>query len=191
MIEGREEVILVDREDRQIGRADKLPAHQFGYLHRAISVCVVDERGRMLLQKRAAGKYHSAGLWTNACCTHPRPGERAQVAAERRLMEELGVSCPLQWALRTHYQAKVAPGLVENEVVHLFVAAYSGGVSPNPDEVEDYSWRPADSLVDDVESEPDSYTYWFRLYVRCFPKQIFRGRSIVATASGAVRAVGH
>ena len=133
-----EQVILVDLQDRETGVAPKLDAHRAGLLHRAISVCIVDARGRMLLQQRASGKYHSGGLWTNACCTHPRAGEGVREAAERRLEEELGVKCPLHWMLRTHYQAPVSRGLIENEVVHLFHGVYDGAVVPNPAEVEDF-----------------------------------------------------
>ena len=117
---GEQVEILVDIDDREIGQAPKLAAHKEGRLHRAISVSIVDDGGRMLLQRRARGKYHSGGLWTNACCTHPRRGETVNEAAERRLyFEEFGVSCSLHWLLRTHYRAPVGD-LIENEVVHLF-----------------------------------------------------------------------
>ena len=107
MNDDAEQVILVDARDRETGHAPKLAAHRQGLLHRAISVSVVDAQGRLLLQRRAREKYHSGGLWTNACCTHPRPGETTDNAAERRLTEELGVVCPLHWVLRTQYRARV------------------------------------------------------------------------------------
>ena len=175
MRDEQEEVILVDQDDRETGRAGKIAAHKFGYRHRAISVCVVDQNGRMLLQRRAREKYHSAGLWTNACCTHPRPGEAVRSAAERRLNEELGVSCPLRWRLRTHYQAPVGADLIENEVVHLFVGSYGGNVLPNPHEVEAYAWRTRPALLAEMRDDPDAYTYWFKHYVRSFVDDIFGG----------------
>jgi len=175
MRDEQEEVILVDQDDRELGRAGKIDAHRFGYRHRAISVCVVDHNGRMLLQRRAREKYHSAGLWTNACCTHPRPGEAVQTAAERRLNEELGVSCPLRWKLRTCYQAPVGADLIENEIVHLFVGSYGGDVQPNPDEVEAYAWRTRPALLKEMRDAPDAYTYWFKHYVCSFGDDIFAG----------------
>jgi len=178
MDEQHEEVILVDQDDREVGRAAKLPAHRRGALHRAISVCVLDDRGRMLLQQRAAGKYHSAGLWTNACCTHPRPGEPVQEAAERRLAEEMGVACPLRWMLRTHYRAPVGGDLVENEVVHLFIGSYAGDVRPDPSEVSAFAWVSHDDLLEGIARGPEIYTYWFRHYVSAFGDAIFARANI-------------
>jgi isopentenyl-diphosphate delta-isomerase len=168
-----EKVILVDLQDREIGRAPKLAAHRKGLLHRAISVCVLDPRGRMLLQRRARDKYHSGGLWTNACCTHPRPGEPVAEAAERRLREELGVSCPLQWTLRTHYRAPVGGDLIENEVVHLFHGIYVGEVRPDQSEVDAVAWTPREALLSDIENRPADYTFWFKHYVRSFENALF------------------
>jgi len=168
-----EQVILVDRDDREIGRADKLPAHRFGYLHRAVSICIVDDHGRMLLQRRAPEKYHSAGLWTNACCSHPRPGEAIDSAALRRLPEELGFSCPLFWTAQTHYRANVGADLIEDELVHIFIGRYNGEVNPNPLEVDNVSWLTHDFLSSDILRNPANYTYWFRHYMTTFGKQLF------------------
>ncbi len=168
-----EQVILVDMDDREIGRADKLPAHRLGYLHRAVSICVVDDHGRMLLQRRAAVKYHSAGLWTNACCSHPRPGEATDAAALRRLPEELGFSCPLFRAAQTHYRAQVGSDLIEDELVHLFVGRYNGEINPDPDEVDDVTWVTYDFLSSDILSNPQNYTFWFRHYVSTFGRKLF------------------
>src|SRR5271165_3468375 len=173
MKEEEDFVVLVDDEDREIGSARKLAAHQLGQRHRAVSVCLLDPEGRMLLQRRALGKYHSGGLWTNACCTHPRPGESAQAAAERRLLEELGVACRLSFMLRTHYRAPVGKGLVEDEIVHLFQGDYEGGVEPDPNEVEDVVWRSREFLLADVAAKPEAYTYWFNRYVRQFGDMLF------------------
>jgi isopentenyl-diphosphate delta-isomerase len=168
-----EQVILVDMDDREIGRADKLPAHRLGYLHRAVSICVVDEQGRMLLQRRAPEKYHSAGLWTNACCSHPRPGEATDAAALRRLPEELGFSCPLFWAAQTHYRAQVGTDLIEDELVHIFVGRYNGEVNPDPLEVDSISWVTYDFLSSDIQSNPQNYTYWFKHYMSAFGRKLF------------------
>jgi isopentenyl-diphosphate delta-isomerase len=143
-------------------------------MHRAISVSIVDPRGRMLLQRRARDKYHSGGLWTNACCTHPRRGEAVNEAAERRLFEELGVSCPLHWVLRTHYHAPVGD-LVENEVVHLFHGNYVGEVRPDPAEVDAFVWTSREALLRNMEARPEDYTYWFTYYIRNFADRLFLG----------------
>jgi len=168
-----EQVILVDRHDMEIGRADKLPAHRLGYLHRAVSICIIDDRGRMLLQRRAAEKYHSAALWANACCSHPRPGEATDKAALRRLPEELGFSCPLFWTAQTHYRANVGGDLIEDELVHLFIGVYNGEVNPDPKEVDNVRWMPYMELKNDMYSNPDSYTYWFRHYMNTFGEMLF------------------
>ena len=189
-----EQVILVDADDREIGQAEKLLAHRLGHRHRAISVCVFDEEGRMLLQRRAKGKYHSAELWTNTCCTHPRPGETVLNAARRRLHEELGVVCELHWSLRTHYRARVGSGLIEDEVVHLFVGRYAGPVSPDPQEVAEYAWRTREDIRVDIEASPESYTYWFRDYIRRHADQIFAsspaGPNVGLPGHGATGAPG-
>ncbi len=170
-----EEVILVDLNDRELGYAPKLAAHRQGLLHRAISVCVVDPQGRMLLQRRARGKYHSGGLWTNACCTHPRRDEGTIQAAERRLEEELGVNCPLSWVLSTHYKAPVGGDLIENEIVHLFHGLYAGEVRPDAREVEAFAWMDRKALMSSIDMRPNDFTYWFKHYVRSFADRIFLG----------------
>ena len=168
-----EQVILVDMNDREIGRADKLPAHRLGYLHRAVSICIIDDQGRMLLQRRAAQKYHSAGLWANACCSHPRPGEATDKAALRRLPEELGFSCPLFFTAQTHYRADVGGNLIEDELVHLFIGIYNGEANPDPKEVDDVRWRSYSELKNDIYLNPDDYTYWFRHYMDTFGETLF------------------
>ena len=173
MKDSEENIILVDEADREVGLAPKLEAHRQGLRHRAISACVLDGRGRMLLQRRAFGKYHSGGLWTNACCTHPRPGETVLDAARRRLSEELGVDCELKFVLRTHYRADVGNGLIEDEVVHLFVGAYEGVVTPDPDEVSGYEWVSRADLRARIAAHPEAYTYWFRHYMRAHGDEMF------------------
>jgi isopentenyl-diphosphate delta-isomerase len=173
MLESDELVVLVDADDREIGQARKFDAHRSGRRHRAVSVCVIDGAGRMLVQRRAEAKYHSGGLWTNACCTHPRPGESAAEAASRRLFEELGVSCGLEFVLRTHYRAQVGGGLTEDEVVHVFRGGHDGVVRPNADEVADYAWRSREALRVDIAERPAAYTYWFKHYLRSFGDALF------------------
>jgi isopentenyl-diphosphate delta-isomerase len=167
-----EKVILVDREDHAIGVAPKLAVHRDGRLHRAISVQLRDAGGRLLLQKRHSGKYHSGGLWTNTCCSHPRPGEEVDSAAERRLMEEMGIACPLKPLFVTCYRAVVDNGMTEHEVVHCFGGLYSGQVRPDPSEVDGYAWAEPDELRDDVMKNPARYSAWFRIYVNDHWSQI-------------------
>jgi len=175
MIDDLETVILVDDEDRQVGALGKIEAHRLGLRHRAISVCVTNERGEMLLQRRALSKYHSGGLWTNTCCTHPRVGEDVADAAARRLNEELGVTCDLRFLRVTHYRADVGGGFVEDEVVHIFHARFDGEPRPDPAEVMDYAWLSRAELEADVAMRPQAYTYWFRHYLEHHPDEIFQG----------------
>ena len=156
-------MILVDASDREQGSAEKLDAHMRGLLHRAVSVLLFDSRGRTLLQKRAAGKYHSAGLWSNACCSHPRPGEETLAAARRRLREEMGVDAPLAHALSFVYRAEVGGGLVEHELDHVFVGRFEGEPRPDPAEVEAWEWRDAARLLSEVYAEPERYAPWLPL----------------------------
>jgi isopentenyl-diphosphate delta-isomerase len=164
--EDREEVILVDADDRPIGRAPKLAAHRDGWLHRAVSVQLRDGEGRLLLQKRRLDKYHSGGLWTNTCCGHPRPGESVAVAARRRLDEEMGIRCELLPLFTATYRADVDRGLIEHELVHVFGGEYSGEVHPHPEEAEAFAWVAPDDLIAAVARTPEQYSVWFRIYLR-------------------------
>jgi isopentenyl-diphosphate Delta-isomerase len=161
-----EEVVLVDTEDRPVGQAGKLDAHARNLRHRAVSVLIFDGAGRMLLQQRSPAKYHSPGLWSNACCSHPRPGEGAAEAAARRLAEELGLTCPLTFLARTAYQAPVGNGLYENEIVHVFAGRHDGAVSANADEVAALAWETPAAIRADIAQHAELYTAWFRLYAR-------------------------
>ena len=158
-----EQVILVDENDVQRGVAEKLRAHQQGALHRAFSVLVFNQRGELLLQRRAAEKYHSAGLWTNTCCGHPRPGEDTLSAARRRLREEMGFECELAPLFEVRYRAEVGAGLVENEFDHVFVGRWDGPPLPNPEEVQAWRWVDVDGLRREVRRDERSYTRWFPL----------------------------
>ncbi len=164
--EDREEVILVDADDRLIGTAPKLAAHRDGLLHRAVSVQILDDRGRLLLQKRHPDKYHSGGLWTNTCCGHPRPGESAAAAAHRRLDEEMGIRCALSPLFTATYRAEVDSGLTEHELVHVFGGEYSGEVRPHPAEADAFAWVAPDNLLTSVARTPEQYSVWFRIYLR-------------------------
>lgn len=161
-----ERVVLVDPEDREIGTAEKLSVHRDGRLHRAVSVFLFDDRGRWLLQRRADGKYHSPGLWSNTACTHPRPGELPAEAASRRLDEEMGVRCLLQPAFARVYRADlVGPErLIEHELDHVFVGRFVGEPVPAAAEVSGWEWADADGLRLDIEARPERYTPWFRLF---------------------------
>jgi isopentenyl-diphosphate Delta-isomerase len=158
-----EEVVLVDREDRPLGTMEKQRAHREGALHRAVSVFVFDDQDRLLLQRRAADKYHSAGEWTNTCCSHPRPGEAPADAALRRLREEMGFECPLHPAFVFTYRAEVGGGLVEHELDHVFVGRWSGDPHPDPSEADDWRWAALDDAAREVEADPSRFTPWFRL----------------------------
>jgi isopentenyl-diphosphate delta-isomerase len=158
-----EMVILVDPHDRQIGVEEKLKAHREGKLHRAISVFLFNERGEMLLQKRALNKYHSGGLWTNTCCSHPRPGEAIEHAAARRLQEEMGVVCALQKAFHFIYKAALDGGIIEHEFDHVFIGHYSGQVNPDANEVAEYRWLNISVVKNDLKNSFENYTVWFKI----------------------------
>lgn len=160
-----EQVILVDSQDRETGFMEKIAAHeQGGTLHRAFSVFLMDRDGRWLLQQRPAGKYHFPNLWTNACCSHPRPGERTEEAAHRRLGEELGCDCALQERFQFEYRAEsAAEGLTEHELDHVFTGICEGPFHPNPEEVEAVRWVAPDDLAQELEAHPESFTPWFKL----------------------------
>jgi isopentenyl-diphosphate delta-isomerase len=156
-------VVLVDENDAEVGTLEKQRAHTEGRLHRALSVFVVNSRGEMLLQRRAPAKYHSGGLWTNACCSHPRPGEPVHQAARRRLREEMGIDCALESAFEFTYRAPVGAGLVEHEYDHVFLARYDGDPRPAADEVDGWRWAPVAELEDELARAPERFTPWFRL----------------------------
>ncbi len=156
-----ERVVLVDPNDQELGTAPKLAVHVEGRLHRAFSVFVFDAAGNLLLQQRAAGKYHSGGLWSNTCCGHPRPGEPTDVAAHRRLQEEMGFDCPLQPAFGFLYRSDVNGGLIEHEYDHVLVGRFDGTPAPNPQEVDDWRWVNLDVAITDLATHPRRYSAWF------------------------------
>lgn len=158
-----EQVILVNKIDAPVGGQEKLQAHQQGALHRAFSVFIFNDTGEMLLQQRALGKYHSGGLWTNACCSHPRPGEETVVAAHRRLREEMGFDCEIRKVFDFIYRAELDFGLIEHEFDHAFIGTYNGEILPDADEVADFKWISLENLKEDVEKLPEIYTIWFKI----------------------------
>ena len=162
-----EYVILVDENDAPVGREEKMKAHEKGMLHRAFSIFIFNGRGELLLQRRALSKYHSAGLWTNTCCSHPHPSEDVIEAAHRKLVQEMGFDCELKEAFHFRYTAKLDAGLTENEFDHVLIGTYNKDPILNPDEADDFKWAPIEWLKADILKNPDKYTVWFKI---CFEK---------------------
>jgi isopentenyl-diphosphate delta-isomerase len=158
-----EQVILVDQEDQQVGAMEKMEAHRQALLHRAFSVFIFNKKGDMLLQQRATQKYHSGGLWTNACCSHPRPGEDTLAAAQRRLQEEMGFATNLERAFDFIYKAQLDNNLSEHELDHVYVGEYDGGILPDSAEVKDYCFKSIESIFESMELQPHKYTAWFHI----------------------------
>lgn len=157
------EVVLVDASGNDIGTMEKLEAHRRGLLHRAFSIFIFDDLGRMLIQQRASEKYHSGGLWSNACCSHPAPGETVGEAAERRLREELGFSCPLTEIFTFTYRAEVGNGLIENEFDHVLIGYFDGEVHPDPAEILHVRWIAPADLLRETDADPSRFSCWFRI----------------------------
>lgn len=161
------DVILVDEQDRQTGTMEKMEVHQKAILHRAFSIFIFNDKGEMLLQKRAAKKYHSGGLWTNTCCSHPGPGQDTMEAANKRLLEEMGFSTDLNKAFSFIYKAPFENGLTEHEYDHVFIGNFNGPVNPDPNEVEDYCYQSLGELKLSLQTHPHHFTEWFKI---AFPK---------------------
>lgn len=153
-------LICVDALDRQIGTADKLRCHREGLLHRAFSIFLMDG-SRFLLQRRALDKYHSGGLWANACCSHPRVGETLPEAVSRRLFEELGISCPCREVGSFVYRHQFSPELFEYEYDHVFLGHFRGNVFPNPEEIMEVRWFELEELLSLMNQKPDMFASWF------------------------------
>ena len=156
-----EQVVLVDASDNAIGRAPKLEAHRRGLLHRAVSVFVFRPSGELLLQRRAREKYHSGGLWANTCCGHPRPGEQAEQAAKRRLHDEMGLVCSLDYAFSFVYRAALAGELIEHELDHVFVGTTTDEPLPDVREVEEWRLVFPVALARELAEAPDTFAAWF------------------------------
>ena len=160
-------LILVDEHDVPLGTVEKMEAHEKALLHRAFSVFIFNSKGEMLLQQRAPGKYHSGGLWTNACCSHPYDGQETLAAAEKRLQEEMGFTVPLTKAFAFVYKAPFDNGLTEHEYDHVFTGKYDGEIFPNKDEVADFRYLTLDEIKVLLLQHPEQYTIWFKI---AFPK---------------------
>ena len=167
-----EQVILVDQNDTQIGVMDKLEAHQKNCLHRAFSILLWNDQHEMLIHQRAEGKYHSAGLWTKTCCSHPRPNETIQDAATRRLKEEMGIETPLKSTFYFIYQVDLEDGLSEYELDHVFIGKFNDEPQLNPEEAQAYRWIGLSQLKQEIAEQPTKFTYWFKYILTHFEHKI-------------------
>lgn len=156
-----EQVILVDENDREIGLMEKMEAHEKGLLHRAFSVFLFNEKNELLLQKRASSKYHSGGLWTNTCCSHPRQNESITEAGSRRLMEEMGIVAEATPEFSFIYKAELDNGLTEHELDHVLIGTFNGIPKINTEEVEDWKFVSMEFIEKDLKIHPEKYTAWF------------------------------
>ena len=164
-----EHVILVDENDIAIGVMEKMEAHEKALLHRAFSIFIFNKKGEMLLQQRSLRKYHSGGLWTNTCCSHPRSNEDILQAAHRRLKEEMGFDTKLTKAFTLIYKAEFSNGLTEHEFDHVFIGTYNGIIEPNFDEVESHEFRSIKLIQANLNKYNDFFTEWFLI---AFPKVV-------------------
>jgi isopentenyl-diphosphate delta-isomerase len=166
-----DKVILVNQDDQVVGEMEKMEAHVKGVLHRAFSVFLFNDTGELLLQQRAFSKYHSGGLWTNTCCSHPAPGEEVVEAALRRLNQELGIQ-DVEVEIVHHflYKAEFENGLTEHEFDYVLKGKYNGIPILNNEEVESVRWISMQQLRDEIDSDPDRFTFWFRELIK---QQIF------------------
>jgi len=165
-------VALVDKKDREIGKEEKIKAHKEGKLHRAFSIFIFNKKGELLLQKRQTGKYHSPGLWSNTCCSHPRPGKDIKKEAERRLKEEMGIKANLKEVFSFIYKAKVGD-LIEYEFDHVFFGKFDGKPKPNKKEVKDWKWQNLKDLKEDIKKNPQKYTPWLRIILTKYENKGF------------------
>jgi isopentenyl-diphosphate delta-isomerase len=166
-------LILIDERNRALGSAEKHAAHRSGFLHRAFSIFLFDDAGRLLLQRRAAGKYHSGGLWANTCCGHPRPHEPTGRAAARRLREELGLATALTFTFHARYRAALDHGMIENELVYVFAGRLPAGpIRPDPMEADAIDFSTLDELKEQMRVSPRRYTVWLRHYLRQHEDQL-------------------
>lgn len=165
MLDENEQVILVDESDHFFDFGPKIGTHESGALHRAISVFVFNTSGDLLLQKRAACKYHSAGKWANTCCGHPRPNESCASAAERRLFEEMGMHVELRFGFKSRYEARLENNMIENEIPYLFFGITDSPPAPNPDEVSAFEYVTLDQICDQMERESERFSAWLIHYM--------------------------
>jgi len=160
-----EKVILVDENDNELGVMEKMQAHQKALLHRAFSIFIFNTKGELLLQRRALTKYHSPGLWTNTCCSHPRPTEQTIDAAMRRLQEEMGFTCELKLKFNFTYKALLDQGLTEHELDHVYFGNYEGEIKINKEEVAEWKYMSLNEITNDILKKPNDYTVWFKIII--------------------------
>lgn len=174
-----EQVILVDDFDTPLGTMEKMQAHREAKLHRAFSIFIFNNKGEMLLQQRALNKYHSGGLWTNACCSHPKPNETTEAAASRRLFEELGFETSLEKIFDFTYKADFENGLTEYEFDHVFSGIYNGEINFDKTEVADFCYRSVDEIQSALQSHPQKFTEWFKIAFPLLKKYLARAEAQV------------
>lgn len=160
-----EHVILVDENDHEIGTMEKMEAHRQGLLHRAFSILIFNSKGEMLLQQRADEKYHSGGLWTNACCSHPRSGESIEAAGKRKLIQEMGFECELTFSHKFVYKAKLENQLTEYECDYVLIGYWDGIPKVNPAEVQSWKYQSLESIQLEAHQNPEKFTSWFKLII--------------------------
>lgn len=158
-----EQVVLVNERDEKIGLMPKQEAHVKGVLHRAFSVFIFNDKNELMLQQRAFEKYHTPGLWANTCCSHQRDGESSVEAGKRRLMEEMGFTTDLKETTTFIYKAPFDNGLTEHELDHILVGSYEADPEVNPEEVASWKWMELEKVRDDIKTNPDIYTPWFKI----------------------------
>ncbi|TVR82537.1 MAG: isopentenyl-diphosphate Delta-isomerase [Chitinophagaceae bacterium] len=163
-----EYVVLVNKNDREVGIMEKMEAHEKGLLHRAFSVLVFNKKGEWLLQKRADDKYHSPAKWTNTCCSHPRPEEKVEDAAARRLQEEMGFNTPLKHKFSFIYKAEFENNLIEHEFDHVFIGYYDKNPELNTQEASSYCWKKTKDISTEIQSNPENFTPWFKIIFERF-----------------------
>ena len=172
----KEKVILVDKNDNEVCTMEKQEAHVKGLLHRSFSVFIFNDKNELLLQRRAVKKYHSGGLWTNTCCSHPRQNEKTKDAAKRRLLEEMGMRSTLIKQFDFVYKAKLDNNLYEHEFDHVFFGFTNDLPIINPEEVEEYTYKTLEDIGNEMKSIPDKYTEWFKI---CFREVVNSHRNTI------------
>lgn len=159
----REYVILVDENDRQTGICEKLEAHQKGLMHRAFSIFLFNNKGEFLLQQRADEKYHTPGLWSNTCCSHPRPDEEMEEALQRKLFQEMGIHAPVEKIFDFRYRADFENGLIENELDHVYFGEFNDVPKPNPAEIQAWKYSSFEEIKKEIAKDGSMFTPWFKL----------------------------
>lgn len=165
-------IVLVNEKDENIGSVGKLEAHQKGLLHRAFSIIVWNDQNEILIHQRAFGKYHSEGLWTNTCCSHPKLEETVLEAAHRRLQEEMGFDCVLEQKFHFIYQVELENQLIEHELDHVLIGKFNENPTPNPEEVKDFRWITLPELKNEIAKNPSEFTFWFKEIIQNFEDKI-------------------